>query len=101
MPVIADRVSVSIDNILIATDFSFASRKAAAYAKALCQNGKPETMAGRLLTTRPVDICRVADDDSTQRVAAQIRFTSSADQSPVTLLAYLGHPPTRFGLEAT
>jgi nucleotide-binding universal stress UspA family protein len=35
MPVIADRVSVSIDRILLATDFSSASNKAAAYAKAL------------------------------------------------------------------
>lgn len=38
MPVIADRVSVSIDNILFATDFSAASKKAAAYAKALALN---------------------------------------------------------------
>jgi len=35
MPVIADRVSVSIDRILLATDFSAASKKAAAYARAL------------------------------------------------------------------
>ncbi|MGD0797279.1 MAG: universal stress protein [Acidobacteriaceae bacterium] len=38
MPIIADRVSVSIDNILFATDFSAASQKAEAYAKALALN---------------------------------------------------------------
>jgi nucleotide-binding universal stress UspA family protein len=38
MPVIADRVSVSISNILFATDFSAASQKAEAYAKALALN---------------------------------------------------------------
>ena len=38
MPVIADRVLVSVNNILFATDFSEASKKAAAYAKALALN---------------------------------------------------------------
>ena len=35
MPVTSERVSVSIGDILFATDFSYASKKAAAYAKAL------------------------------------------------------------------
>jgi nucleotide-binding universal stress UspA family protein len=35
MPVIGERVSVSVEKILFATDFSYASEKAASYAKAL------------------------------------------------------------------
>ena len=38
MPVIGERVSIAIRNILLATDFSYASKKAAAYAKALALN---------------------------------------------------------------
>src|SRR5271168_2238391 len=37
MPVIGERVSVSVKKILLATDFSSASEKAAAYAKALAR----------------------------------------------------------------
>jgi nucleotide-binding universal stress UspA family protein len=37
MPVIGERVSVSVEKILLATDFSSASEKAAAYAKALAR----------------------------------------------------------------
>jgi nucleotide-binding universal stress UspA family protein len=35
MPVTSERISISIDNILFATDFSYASKKAAAYARGL------------------------------------------------------------------
>ena len=38
MPVIGERVSVSVRKILLATDFSFASKKAASYAKALARH---------------------------------------------------------------
>src|SRR5437899_8280528 len=37
MPVIGERVSVSIKKILLATDFSAASEKAASYARALAR----------------------------------------------------------------
>jgi nucleotide-binding universal stress UspA family protein len=37
MPVIGERVSVSVEKILFATDFSYASKKAASYAKALAR----------------------------------------------------------------
>ncbi len=37
MPVIGDRISVSIEKILLATDFSSTSEKAASYAKALAR----------------------------------------------------------------
>jgi len=38
MPVIEERVSVSINKILLATDFSSASEKAACYARALARH---------------------------------------------------------------
>jgi len=37
MPVIGERVSVSVKKILLATDFSSASEKAASYARALAR----------------------------------------------------------------
>jgi nucleotide-binding universal stress UspA family protein len=37
MPVLQERVSVSVETILLATDFSPASEKATAYAKALAR----------------------------------------------------------------
>jgi nucleotide-binding universal stress UspA family protein len=57
MPVIGERVSVSVKNILLATDFSSASEKAASYAKALARRFSSKVEVAHVFDSSVLTMC--------------------------------------------
>jgi nucleotide-binding universal stress UspA family protein len=60
MPVIGERVSVSVEKILFATDFSCASEKAASYAKALAHRFSSTVELAHVFNPSVVSTCEEA-----------------------------------------
>ncbi|SNS97885.1 Nucleotide-binding universal stress protein, UspA family [Granulicella rosea] len=103
MPVIAEQVSITVDNILVATDFSMVSHKALAYAKALTRRFGSTLEVVNVFDPANVITYEEAimgfPADYRQRAAAEnleaLEYELSADGIKAEAVTATGHQPTK------